>query len=464
MFWSLLMACTGQPEVPPSKPDIVMVVVDTLRPDHLGVYGHNRPTSPYMDELAAKGTWFHRAYASSGWTLPSMASLLSGLYPHQHLVGRMAFRGSEFGRLDSSVITVAEALSQAGYTSGAVVNNTFTAPDFGLSQGFAQYDYQGATNNAHRSARETVDTGFGWLDKVAGPGFMFLHFMEPHLEYAATSPHLGHFSAGNPAAEQIDLSALVGPENRTSPPPENVQEYVRQRYDEEILHVDDAVRYLVDGLKQRGRWDNTILIITSDHGEEFWEHGGFEHGHTLMGELTRTPIILAGAVPNHGRVDAVVEHIDLVRGVLGVAGAAVPPKVQGTDLWAIAAGTAVDHDNIAMSENILYGSPKVAAVDTMARYEYSFESGNGTLWAVADDGSEREPLGASQVQSSGRKLSEAIKARRGSMSTIDGVGGVTISDNEMFNQLMSLGYISGPDADSAEAPAAPDQSESVSKH
>ncbi|MGB0640666.1 MAG: sulfatase-like hydrolase/transferase, partial [Myxococcota bacterium] len=88
MFWSLLLACTQAPQEPAAKTDIVLVVVDTLRADHLGVYGHKRPTSPIMDQLAEDGTWFHRAYAQSGWTLPSMASLMSGLYAHQHLVGR----------------------------------------------------------------------------------------------------------------------------------------------------------------------------------------------------------------------------------------------------------------------------------------------------------------------------------------------------------------------------------------
>ena len=374
-----------------------------------------------------------------------MTTLFSGLYPHQHLVGRLAFRGTEFGKLDPSVITLAETLKASGYATGAVVNNTFMAPAFGIDQGFDRYDYQGATNKVHRSAEETVKAGMEWLDQTQGPSLLFLHFMEPHLNYAATDPHLGHFSKGNPAASEIDLEGLVGKSHRQTPPSIEVQEYVKQRYDEEILHVDDAVKSLVAQLKARGRWGRTILAITSDHGEEFWDHGGFEHGHTLMGELTRIPLILAGAVPRIGRVDAVVEHIDLVEGLVQQAGAQAIPNSDGTDLWAIAEGRASDHDNVALSENILYGPPKVSAVDAQARLEFAFETNSGSLWAVDADGIERKRVIPAVRQETGKRLSQAIKSKRGSLMPIDGVGGVTIADKEMFNQLQSLGYIDGPD-------------------
>ena len=444
MFWSLLLACPGQTEAPPPKPHLVMVVVDTLRADHLGVYGHKRATSPFLDELARDGMWFQRAYASSGWTLPSMASLLSGLYPHQHLVGRLAFRGTEFGKLDGGVTTLAEALGAQGYSSAAVVNNTFMAPAFEMNQGFQVYDYQGATNKKHRTAIETVDRGMAWLDGQKGPSFLFLHFMEPHLNYEATAPRLGVFSGENPAASDINLEDLVGQANRTTPPSPEVQEYVRQRYDEEILLVDDALAYLVSDLKSRGRWDDTILVVTSDHGEEFWDHGGFEHGHTLMGELTRVPLIVAGAVPDRGRVDAVVEHVDLVQGLLSSAGAERPSGSSGTNLWSIADGSATDHDNTALSENILYGPPKVSIVDGEARLEFAFETNSGSLWGVDSDGIERRRLAPEQRQAAGSRLSAVLKKKRGSLLPIDGVGGVTISDREMFNQLQSLGYIEAP--------------------
>jgi arylsulfatase A-like enzyme len=461
MFWSLLLACSQAPPEPVVKPDIVLVVVDTLRADHLGVYGHLRPTSPTMDQLAEDGTWFYRAYSQSGWTLPSMASLLSGLYPHQHLVGRHSFRGNEFGKLDPKVTTLAEALKTQGYATGAVVNNTFMAPEFDLKQGFDSYDYKGATNVEHRSARESIDLGMKWMDQQDGSTFLLLHFMEPHLNYEATPPYLGTFSKDNPAASDINLGELVGKSHRKKAPSQAVQEYVRQRYDEEILVVDDAMAYLLSELQSRSRWSNTALAITSDHGEEFWDHGGFEHGHTLKGELTRIPLILAGAVPKKGRVNDVVEHVDLVHGLLSLVGAPMIEGAPGVDLWKIADGTAKDADGIALSENILYGPPRVSAVDKHARLEFAFEANAGSLWVVGADGLEREPVAPDLRQATGNRLSEAIKSIRGGLQPIDGSGGVSIEDYEMFNQLQSLGYIEAPKPSPPTPTGASNQQESA---
>ena len=459
MLFSLLISCGSAPpapEVPAAPPSIVVVAIDTLRADHLSLYGHDRDTSPFMDGLGKEGTWFHRGYASSGWTLPSMASLLSGLYPHQHLVGRLAFRGTEFGRLDDEIVTLPEALKSKGYSTAAVVNNTFMAPAFRLDQGFDSYDYQGASNVEHRTAVETSDLGLRWLEAQETPAFLFLHFMEPHLNYEATPPHLGRYSQSNPAAEAIKLDELVGKSHRNTPPPADVQEYVRQRYDEEIRVADDGIKHLVNALKALGKWDNTVFIITSDHGEEFWDHGGFEHGHTLMGELTRVPLIVAGgAAPKHGRVDKIVEHVDLVVGLLAMADAPVPDGMMGTNIWTIADGTAKDHANHALSENILYGPPKVSMVDETARLEYDFESSRGALWTVDPDGVERKPVPRDQTAVVGPRLSQAITTVRGNLLPIDGVGGVTIGDWEMFNQLRSLGYIDGPGPEDATTPPSP---------
>ena len=155
-------------------------------------------------------------------------------------------------------------------------------------------------------------------------------------------------------------------------------------------------------LKARGRWDNTVLAITSDHGEEFWDHGGYEHGHTLMGELTRVPLIIAGAGKPRGRVDAIVEHVDLVAGLVGLADGQRTAGATGTDLWTIMDGTATDHVNTALSENTMYGPGKVSIVDETARLEFVFETRSGSIWRVDADGVERKRVSAADRQATGK--------------------------------------------------------------
>ena len=173
-----------------------MVVIDTLRADHLSLHGYERPTSPRLDALAKDGLWFNRAYAQSGWTLASFASLLTGLYPHQHNVSRDGCLPDQFGRMAPATVTLAEALKASGYATAAWMNNTFLAPDFGLNDGFDVYDYQGATNTTHRSGPETVAAGLAWLDTLEkANSFLMLHFMEPHLDMRHPDIH-GTFAKG----------------------------------------------------------------------------------------------------------------------------------------------------------------------------------------------------------------------------------------------------------------------------
>ena len=148
----LFTGCSQISEMINPKPNVVVIVVDTLRADRVGVYGHNRPTTPNIDRWAAQGIVFERAYAHSGWTLPSTVSMLTGLYPHEHRVGRSPTNPTEFGSLPEDRVTMAELFQKADYQTMAVVNNTFLAPDFGLSQGFESFDYRGADNQDIRTS------------------------------------------------------------------------------------------------------------------------------------------------------------------------------------------------------------------------------------------------------------------------------------------------------------------------
>ncbi len=440
-----LLACQPDdaPPAPPPRPDIVLVVIDTLRADHLGVYGHTRATSPNIDALAREGAWYSRAYAQSGWTLASFASMLTGTLPHEHRVVRDGRDPTRYGHLDAGLTTLAEALGAAGYATGAVVNNTFLAPEFGLNQGFQSWDWQGADNGSHRTADQTVDLGLAWLDAQAGPGFLLLHLMEPHMGYTPPEDVRGTFAPRESppiplpfvSAEQAGVGF-----GKTGPPPSaEVQDYISRLYDEEIFTADRAVGRLVAGLRERGRLDRAALIVTADHGEELWDHGGFEHGHALTGELVRVPLVVrmegARGGPS-GRVDTVVEHLDLFQGILGLAGAQRPAGSRGEDLF----GGALT-DGAALSENCLYGPDRAAIVDRTHRLSVDLLRGAGEVWAVSEDGTERERLQGPAQSAQGERLLPQLQAARGGLAPIDAGGATRIPSAEAFQQLKALGYL-----------------------
>ena len=466
----LLLACSGEPTSDPGAqageegaatseadaaraalPDIVLVAVDTLRADHLGAYGYPRPTSPNIDALAAKGTRFHRAYAQSGWTLTSFTSLMTGLYPHQHRVGRDPYDVSKFGRLPDEVTTLAEVLKARGYRTKAIVSNTFVAPEFKLNQGFDTYDFKGATNDQHRLAPEAVAEALEWLSSSEEPAFLWLHLMEPHLDYMPPEtqqgqPVKGTFWTGEvpPAFVERDGIVMNFPPrpDPVTPAAEAALDYVVARYDEEILATDIALGTFFAGLESRPRWDRTHVVFTSDHGEEFWDHGGFEHGHTLYGELTRVPLIAVGpGVEAGGVVTTVVEHVDLFQGLVALAGGERPAGSSGEDLYAIARERPDERGRASLSGNCLYGPPRISLVNDTHRLVLDQHRQAAEAWVVAADGSELLRLeGEAQRQVALPMLAE-LERRRGTLDPLESVAGPQVPGSETFSQLAALGYL-----------------------
>ena len=477
----LCAACTTEapaPAVPSAQPtatgstvdgpDILLVVIDTLRADHLSLYGYERPTSPRLDELAKDGLWFHRAYAQSGWTLASFASLLTGLYPHQHKVSRDGCLTEQFGRMSPATVTLAEALKSSGYATAAWANNTFLAPDFGLNDGFDVYDYKGATNTEHRSASETVAAGLAWLDTLEQDkrSFLMLHFMEPHLNYVPPDDIHGTFATA-PRPEALayprnpDPFSLLQQGGRTLD--EAGLAYLKALYDEEILATDRALGALFDGLKARGRLDNTLLVITADHGEEFWEHGRFEHGHDLWSELTRVPLVVHGpGLPKTGRVDTIVEHVDLVAGLAEMTGADMG-ELPGVNFLDVASGP--PSARMALSENCLYGPSCVSLIDDTHRLTLrhalkldpsapSREAAMATatvqkvinVWKLDESTYERIELSQEEQQTRGRAMARVMADRRGTLEPLASTTGPAFQSHTTFAMLKELGYVDRDDA------------------
>jgi len=441
-LWTLLALSACQPP-PPKQPDIVLVVVDTLRADHLGVYGYGRPTTPSIDALAGRGAVFTRAWSAAGWTLASFATLLTGEYPHVHRAVRDQKNSALFGELSLETTTLAEALHDAGYATAAFVNNPFLKHGLNIDQGFDVYDLDPADNKHIRSARATVQKGLAWLNQQQEkPAFLLLHFMEPHLGYAPAPDVRGTFAS---TADRLVPVPFVGAGmSRNGPPPEpKIRDYVVGLYDEEVLSVDKAVGELVSGLDQGGRWPRTLMVFTADHGEEHWDHGGFEHGHTLYSELVHVPLIVAGLGAPHGKIDTMVEHVDLFQGLLARAGATRPEGSVGTDLWSLVASPPPE-PRYAFSETVVHGGEIAAITDGKHRLIVDLNSHRMECWNVTPDGREPDQVPEEEQRETGRSLFRELFDRRGGLGPIVpnlGSGGTSAETQE---QLQMLGYLDLP--------------------
>ncbi len=442
------VSCTkgpGRAKVDASAPHVILLIIDTLRADHLPTYGYSRPTAPHLEALGERGWVFDQALAQSGWTLPATGSILSGLLPTEHGAVRDGADMRRFGRFDPPTPTVAEAFSAAGYRTGAVVNNTFLAPDFGFQRGFDSYDYRGASDLEHRTAMETVDAGLAWLDADSTPAFVMLHFMEPHISYAAKKPERGTFTGVGkdlivPFPFQRPHAGLpIFRGNKAA------RDQVMGLYDEEILAADRGVGYLVRGLAKRGLTDKTWIFVTSDHGEELWDHGGFEHGHHLMGELVRVPLIVAGPGARPRRVAEPVAQMDIHATLVGLSDHRAARSGHGVDLsWALDAPGRLVTDRAIVAEDCLYGPWRSAVTVGRHRLQMNHQNGVSTLFTVDEHGqNDRLVRHDPEREKVAGRLLEIMQRMRKSR----GAPKIARTDNALdldaakLEQLRALGYL-----------------------
>ena len=342
---AVLLGCQGPvgKETPEAKPNVLILMVDALRADRLGVNGYARPTTPNIDLLAAEGINFKNAFAHSTWTKPSIATLFTSAYPSQHGLDQVA-RANEDGLgsevLHASLMTMAERFRAGGYSTGAVINQVHITPRFGFDQGFDHFNSRRGTA-APRLNRQLL----GWLtsvDTTTVPFFAYLHYLDVHWPYTKRFP---------------ERAAALGSVALTREPPKSgkggIEEWTEQmrlpedlaaleaRYDHEVAFTDQAIGELVASLKELGLYENTVIVLTADHGEEFLEHGMLLHGHGPHEELIRVPLIvrLPDRYRGEARVsDSPVGLVDLMPTLVAFAGLGEDPGVQGRSLMPLIRG------------------------------------------------------------------------------------------------------------------------------
>jgi arylsulfatase A-like enzyme len=291
---------------PPQQPDLVLVVLDTVRADRLSAYGYDRPTTPHLDALAERAIRFDNAWSASSWTIPSHASLFTGLYPRDHGATQ------EKPRLGADLPTLAEILGTRGYVTIGVSANPLVGRITGLSRGFDYFEdaWRARDPDDSPESHPNVEASDRLLGQVprSRPVFLFVNFMEAHSPYDPPPRHRERFLRGSPDEQQIAAARDLQPPAFYVDPAAVPAEALSLRsdlYDGEIAAVDEALGALLDLLAERRRLDRAFLVVTSDHGEAFGEHGHLGHVFNLYAVLTRIPLLI---VPPGGGAGGVVRH------------------------------------------------------------------------------------------------------------------------------------------------------------
>jgi arylsulfatase A-like enzyme len=374
------------------QPNMVLIVIDTLRRDALGCYGNSLGITPRIDEIAAEGVKFERTIASSSWTLPSIATLLTGTFPTIHGGQRIVEGDSKWQTptIRKDVPTAAEIFKKNDFNNTfALANNVFTSPLLGLNRGFDVYDHKHAYSRSLRRSDENIDIALKTLrSRRNESNFVFLHLFDPHLYYDPPEGYKTKFTNGRsdpppPLHRWMCQGMRRGKGKERKPPiPEDI-DYIKGVYYGEINFVDVHIGRFVDALKRMGLYEQTTLVITADHGEEFWDHGWFEHGHTLYEELTRVPMIvkLPSAVPPAKQViKSQVRHIDVIPTLFDLAGIEKPASFEGESLLPLIHARAKEDHRIAFCENTLYGPQTLSWSTGHYKCIYYMNSPEGKIW------------------------------------------------------------------------------------
>ncbi|MBI2840103.1 MAG: sulfatase [Acidobacteria bacterium] len=349
-------------------PRVVMIFVDTLRKDHLGTYGYARETTPAIDAWAKEATIFENARAVAPWTLPSVRALLSGGSPTQW----------------GARPTLPALLARAGWTTAAFVGNVYLSSNFGMDAEWGSYHCE----NFPR-AQAQVDRALGWLRAHRGrPALAMIHLMDVHVPYKEPASYQRLFAGEHPPSlrrgfvKSDVLAAVRGPDG------DEVRRYVQDRYDGCIRYVDDQVARLLHDLT-----DDDAVILFADHGEELWDHGGYEHGHSLHDEVLRVPLIIRSPGIRRGRIEEPVSLLDVAPTILDLAGvrAVAMPGISLVDLATRDGGTrdAVRSRKLGFGW-MLYGSEQWGVLRDGKKYVSG--GGRERLFDVVADPAENHDL------------------------------------------------------------------------
>lgn len=475
----LLAACTGAPapeadpapKPAPTRADNVLVVyVDTLRADRLGLHGYERDTSPFVDSLAESGVVFDRAIAASPWTFSSTASVMTGLYPATHgaeLLGDIRNEAKNKGavvELSDAHVTLAETAVEHGVRTAFFARNGYVG--HGNQQGFETY-----ANTRPSPATRQVDKALDWLQSIDEEEryLLFVHFMDVHVPNKPPEPFRSTWLDAPLDEDRLDECARF-PRKYSNGHPHQVEGFDsfepcrNALYDAAIRYVDHEVERLVRAVRARGG-GHTTVIFTADHGEEIYDHGAIEvarykdprkrygdgHGHSFFEEVIRIPLVVhSPGLLDPARVSTPVSNVDLHPTILSLMELPLEAQVEGIDLSPALQGRPLPERRL-ISDSVAFGTDRHAIVDGTKKLVWGAHD-EPLLLDLASDAAEEKDLAPTQPEEVTRLREEGellLKAQEAKGAGLLGGTAPIIHepDAEERAALEALGYVWDDDAE-----------------
>jgi arylsulfatase A-like enzyme len=421
-------------------PHVVLVVIDCLRADHVGAYGYPLPITPHLDRLAAEGVRFDRAYAAATWTKPSMATLFTGLHPREHglmRIGEPATEEFETDALPDGIPTLAERFRAAGYLTVAIVNQIHLKPEFGFGRGFEIYRW--LKNRTGFDLNDDLFEALGAGARGGRPVFAWLHYIDAHWPYKrgrrGAPPELGDARVRpEPPQEQSRAVIDAWVEEHLD---ERNRRALMARYDREVAFADAALGDLVKRIELAGALDDTLIVVTADHGEGFFEHGELMHGFAPYDEVARVPLVMRPpprmGVPRGARRTPVA-HADLAPTLLDLLGL---PPLAGASGESVAE---VLRDGRDRERAVLVESELAPAIVDGRHKLIVNADGSVELYDLAADSGERVNLASEGCTGECAELRAALDSRLRALGPALAAGRGTFTKEEA-EELRALGYL-----------------------
>jgi len=430
--------------------NVVILLFDALRADALGCYGFaDSSSTPEMDRLAQRGVLFKNAISPSCWTMPAVNSIMTSKMPTQH---------GSFFRLDWRHTTLAQLLARNGVETGAVVSNFIIGPDSNHDKGFIEFHKMSVLEMGWRNAEAAIKESLEWIKDSDRPFFLYVHVFDPHDPYLAPPPHETFPSAGGALSllgHMLRFPFLVphfygkGKNQHGMEISADEIADMKSRYLGEVGYVDAQAGVFVDALHDMGLWDDTLVIITSDHGESFREHGMIRHANSLYREEIHVPLIIAGGpVEGPGRTVATpVSTIDIMPTVADFLGIEVPPGLEGRSLTPAFTGAPLAERPV-FSEFAIMGLPELSMSVVKGDYHFikrvSLETGEVLRTGLFDWRSDP----AEERNLAGAKPRKAVAMQGVMEEYFSGLAGRKIPDprqgealEQLGRKLRAMGYI-----------------------